>query len=130
MPKPSTVADIFEQLRTHGTVPWQDEDKPAEEDKMQRHPYTESIAHRNAEIKDTQKYTVLMIVPEYLAENYGEDTYLAYVNAENVEEAQQVAQVEALISLVGEEGIDDDVGTPDFLVCFVCEGHMADIHIW
>ena len=33
MPKPSTVADIFEQLRTHGTVPWQDEDKPAEEDK-------------------------------------------------------------------------------------------------
>ena len=34
MPKPSTVADIFEQLRTHGTVPWGDEDKPAEEDKM------------------------------------------------------------------------------------------------
>ena len=35
MPKPSTVADIFEQLRTHGTVPWQDEYKPSEEDKME-----------------------------------------------------------------------------------------------
>jgi len=129
MPKPSTVADIFEQLRTHGTVPWRDEDKPAEEDKMQRHPYTEAIAHRNALVKDAQKYTVLTIVPEYLAENYGEDTYLAYVEAENVEQAQQVAQTEAMSALSGEDGIDDCVGT-DFLVCFVCEGHMADIHIW
>ena len=76
-----------------------------------------------------QKYTVLTIVPEYLAENYGEDTYLAYVEAENVEQAQQVAQTEAMSALSGEDGIDDCVGT-DFLVCFVCEGHMADIHIW
>jgi len=43
MPKPSKVADIFEQLRTHGTVPsWQDEDNPAEEDKTMTHDEIES----------------------------------------------------------------------------------------
>jgi len=40
MPKPSKVADIFEQLRTHGTVPWQDEDKPAEEAETVKEFYT------------------------------------------------------------------------------------------
>ena len=76
-----------------------------------------------------QPYTVLMIVPDTIAHQYGEDTYLAHINAENVEEAQQVAQAEAMEVLSGEEGIGDCVGT-DFAVVFVCEGHMADIHIW
>jgi len=110
MPKPSTVADIFEQLRTHGTVPWQDEDKPAEEVEM-------------------QKYTVLMITPDYLSNAYGHDSYCAWVEAENVEQAQMEGQIEAARELTDPD--DTDPSRPeDFFIVFVCEGHIEDIKTW
>jgi len=110
MPKPSTVADIFEQLRTHGTVPWQDEDKP-EEDKMLR------------------KYTVLMITPDYLSNAYRHDTYCSWVEAENIEQAQMEGQIEAANELTDPD--DTDPSRPeDFFIVFVCEGHIEDIKTW
>ena len=127
MPKPSTVADIFEQLRTHGTVPWQDGDKP-EEVEMQRHPYTEAIAHRNETIK-LQPYTVLMITPDYLSNAYGHDSYCAWVEAENVEQAQLRGQEDAVRELTDPD--DTDPSRPeDFFIVFVCEGHIEDIKTW
>lgn len=74
------------------------------------------------------KYTVLMIVPDYIANNYGEETYMTYVQAESVEEAQKEAQIQAQIVMV--EDIDDSDDPKDFLVCFVCEGFVKDIHVW
>jgi len=136
MPKPSTVADIFEQLRTHGTVPWQDEDKPAEEDKDMK--YTNADvdmlldaleAKQSPQQAKLQPYTVLMITPDYLSNAYGHDSYCAWVEAENVEQAQLRGQEDAVRELTDPD--DTDPSRPeDFFIVFVCEGHMADIHIW
>jgi len=76
-----------------------------------------------------QPYTVLMVLPDYLAHGYGVDTYLAHVEAENVEQAQKEGQKEALYEMVPDDTMSD-YDPEDFFVCFVCEGHMADIHIW
>ena len=74
-----------------------------------------------------KEYSVLMVVPDYLTSEYGHDTYLAHVEAENVEQAQKEAQAVAVYELTP----DDDPGQPeDFFVCFVCEGHVEDIKTW
>lgn len=39
------------------------------------------------------KYTVLLLYPDSIAEQYGEDTYLACVRAEEPEEAIKKAQL-------------------------------------
>jgi hypothetical protein len=75
-----------------------------------------------------KKYTVLMITPDYLAEQYGEDTYCAYVEAENVVEAQRAGQHEALAAVTPDE--ISPYPPEDFFVVFVCEGHVEDIKIW
>ena len=75
-----------------------------------------------------QPYTVLMTLPTHMLYNFGMSTYLAHVEAETVEEAQSLAQREALQHVTDDDESEED--PTDFYVCFVCEGHMADIHIW
>lgn len=41
------------------------------------------------------KYSVLLLRPEYLADPFGQDTYLAFVEAPNPQRAVQYAQWEA-----------------------------------
>jgi hypothetical protein len=76
------------------------------------------------------KYTVLMIVPDYIASSYGEETYMAYVEAETVEEAQLEAQDEAYKDLVEEPDRLPEDNPEDFFVVFACHDHVKDIHIW
>ena len=135
MPKPSTVADIFEQLRTHGTVPWQDEDK-LEEDKDMK--YTDADVDKLLDALEAkqapqqvklQPYTVLMITPDYLSNAYGHDSYCAWVEAENIEQAQMEGQIEAARELTDPD--DTDPSRPeDFFIVFVCDGHIEDIKTW
>ena len=110
MPKPSTVADIFEQLRTHGTVPWQDEDKPEE-------------------VEMLKKYTALMITPDYLSNAFGHDSYCAWVEAESVEQAQMEGQIEAARELTDPRRHGPEPSRGLFIV-FVCNGHIEDIKTW
>lgn len=42
-----------------------------------------------------RSWTVLLLYPDYLASNYGQETYLAWVNATSAVEAEQLAREEA-----------------------------------
>jgi hypothetical protein len=75
-------------------------------------------------------YTVLLLRPDYIADEFGKDTYMARVGAESVEQAQRAAQLEA-------KREDDRYCTPeevelggdpdDYAVLMVIEGHHNDI---
>lgn len=67
-------------------------------------------------------YTVLLLYPDYLAVDFGSDTYLAHVLAPTVEDAQRIAQVGAVEALQ-----TDPDWASDFFVLAVFEGHLEDI---
>lgn len=65
-----------------------------------------------------KKYTVLLLYPDYQADAYGQETYLAHVNAGSPKLAARDAQLEA----------DRGGGRPeDFQVLLVCAGHVLDV---
>ncbi len=75
-------------------------------------------------------YTVLLLRPDYIADEFGKDTYLARVAADSVEEAAFLAQAEAWFNDLPP---DEPVPTPDestmddYHVLFVCVGHLKDL---
>ena len=77
------------------------------------------------------KYTVLLLRPDYIASNYGQDTYLAWVEAPSVEEAQVLAQREAYQSDVppDDDSHDESSCRPDYYVLFVAEGHVDNLAV-
>lgn len=77
------------------------------------------------------KYTVLLLRPDYIASDYGQDTYLAWVEAPSVEEAQVLAQREAYRSDVplDDDGHDESSCRPDYHVLLVVEGHMVNMAV-
>lgn len=68
-------------------------------------------------------YTVLLLRPDYIAEPYGQDTYLAHVEAENPDEAVVAGQIR-----VWNVDKGDDAGTPwtDYHPLLVLDGHLYD----
>ena len=73
-----------------------------------------------------KKFTVLLLYPDYATGNFGQDTYQAWVEASTVQEAKELAQLEA----VQREGRADDeeLDDPDdYFVLAVYEGHLEDI---
>lgn len=71
-----------------------------------------------------QLFTVLMMLPDYIASNYGQETYLAWVAAPNAKKAEKVAQVEAQDVLANG---GQDAEPDDFFVVFVAHGHIDDV---
>lgn len=71
------------------------------------------------------QYTILLMRPDYVAEQYGEDTYLAHISAENVQDAQVFAQEEAF--RVDDLDTDDGESPDAYLVLLVVEGIHHDI---
>ena len=77
-----------------------------------------------------KQYTVLLLRPDYIADNFGQDTFCAHVVAPTVYSAQRAAQREAIVT-------DSDSGNPheeyvrqhmdDYAVLFVAEGHINDL---
>jgi hypothetical protein len=65
-----------------------------------------------------------MLYPDYLAENYGEETYLAWVNAANPKEAVKLAQEEATKA---QENPDTVTDPADFVPLLVIKGHHDDL---
>lgn len=70
------------------------------------------------------KFTVVLLRPDYLAENYGEDTYVALVEVDedDVLTALDAAQVEAFMAdkrarLYAES-------TSDYALCVMFPGHV------
>jgi len=70
----------------------------------------------------TKKYSVLLVYPDYLASNFGQETYLAYVEAESPFQAVALAQNEAANAAT--DAVDL---TTDFFPALVCEGHIEDL---
>ena len=68
------------------------------------------------------RFTVLLLRPDYAADNFGEDTYLAHVRAETPTEAitlaqQKVTKLDAL----------DDTGSTDYYPLITLKGWHNDI---
>ena len=66
-------------------------------------------------------WTVLILRPDYIASDYGQDTYLAHVTAPTVDEAQALAQREAAAA----DSSPHDGS--DYYVLFACRGHLLNL---
>lgn len=71
-------------------------------------------------------YTVLLLRPDYIADVFGHDTYLAHVVANGVELAMAAGQEEAAFADV-EEGCE--VTPDDYHVLFTTIGHHEDLSV-
>lgn len=82
------------------------------------------------------KYTVLVQRPDWIADPYGLDTYLAHVEANGVFEAQDIARDEAWDAdhaedvadgVVDEAEKDEANGARAYAILAVFEGHLQNI---
>lgn len=90
----------FDELLTAGVV-----DEPTKEIKM-------------------KKYTVLLLRPDYIADEFGKDTYLAHVEANSVGGAIAQAQLEAWTA---DDCPDESDCCDDYHALFCTEGHLSDL---
>jgi len=65
------------------------------------------------------KFTVLLLYPEYLADTFGQDTYLAWVEAPDLPLAIKAARAQV--------GRANRAKHKDFYVLFLCAGHIRDL---
>ena len=72
------------------------------------------------------KYSVVLLYPDYLADNYPEETYLAWVTAETPRAAAAAARKEVVDAYVNEFGDDDPPDPIDFSVVFLCPGWVSN----
>ena len=68
-----------------------------------------------------RKFTVVMLYPDYIAGTYGEETFLAHVEEDNLQRAIKSAQQEA-------SEANDNATPDDFAVIFACFEHVEDLH--
>jgi hypothetical protein len=71
-------------------------------------------------------YTVLLLYPDYLASEFGHETYLAHVKTDNVTDAIRLAQKMATMAQY-EVGVEPlEIFARDFYVLCVFEGKHND----
>lgn len=73
-----------------------------------------------------EPFTVLLLYPDYLSENYGEETYTAWVDAYDPTHAVKLAQQQALRA----QSNDRRTGASgaDFRSLAVFEGHLSNLN--
>lgn len=74
-------------------------------------------------------YTVILLRPDYMTDNYGQDTWMDSVKARDPEEAVELARGQC--HLADNEGLgdDDDLGYPDeYFVIAVIRGKHDDLN--
>ena len=79
----------------------------------------------------TYQFTVLLLRPDYIADNYGQDTFMSHVEVseDSVDEAIKAAQEEVLIVDYGTDADEDDligVSPEDYHPLLVCRGHIEN----
>ena len=72
-----------------------------------------------------KEYTVLLLNPDYIADEFGKETYLAWATAQNPEQAIAEAQRRTWVANTGGEG--DILAPDDFHPLLVVEGHHSDL---
>jgi len=82
----------------------------------------------SAQAVSKKPYTVLLLYPDYMSDSFGQETYLAHVEARDPESAVMEAQQRAVEANTDEE--DDWIveDAEDFYPLFVCEGHLGDLY--
>lgn len=70
-------------------------------------------------------YSVLLLYPDYLADDFGHDTYYAHVMASDPASAVREAQQEAMAANTGPDDEPDADNADDFHPLLVLEGHHA-----
>jgi hypothetical protein len=71
----------------------------------------------------TLPFTVLLMRPDYLAEQYGTDTYLAQVDAAHREGAIKAAQIQAH----GNDQLTEECEPEDYAAVLVLPGHHSAV---
>lgn len=80
--------------------------------------------------KSTRYYTVILLYPDYVTDNFGQDTFMTSVRAADVQEAQMLAQEEAWEPLRESYGDPDNnhaVDLDDMFVIATIRGKHSDI---
>lgn len=73
-------------------------------------------------------FTVLLLYPDYVSDNFGHETYLAHVTASGRHAAVLAAQRELQKIFVENDGHDDTpIPESDFHCLAVFEGHLQDV---
>jgi len=79
-------------------------------------------------------YTVLLLYPDYIADEWGIETYLAHVTADNPKDADKLARMDAAAAQPGDPDCDDDDAqesraqlAADFHTHCIFEGHLIDL---
>ena len=75
------------------------------------------------------KYTVLLLRPDYTASEFGKDTFLLHAVAEDVDQAQVLAQVAAWIADNEDNDDADPADQLDYHVLFVALGHHENLSL-
>lgn len=73
-------------------------------------------------------FTVILLYPDFLSDNYEQETYIAHVLASDPKDAAHAAQLQAL-EANREDPEDPDFGLDanDFFVMAVFNGHLEDL---
>ena len=72
-----------------------------------------------------KEYTVILLCPDYLASQYGKETYIAWVEAESPEQA--IAKAQKMAWVDNTDGEDDPLVPDDFHPLMVIHGHHSDL---
>ena len=67
-----------------------------------------------------REFTVLLLYPDYLANNYGQDTYMTCVNARSVAQAIKKAQKNAATDNETKPGRPEDF----YVLCVIAGNHQ------
>ena len=72
-----------------------------------------------------REYTVLLLYPDYVADEFGKETYLSWVEAESPEQA--IAKAQKMVWAANTYGEDDPLVPDDFHPLLLVEGHHRDL---
>lgn len=73
-------------------------------------------------------FTVILLYPDFLSDNYGQETYIAHAEAVNPEDAAHAAQLQACgANREAPEDPDFAIDPDDFFVLAVFDGHLEDL---
>ena len=76
-----------------------------------------------------KKYTVILLYPDFVADEFGHETYMTSVEAKNPKSAVKKARMEVLSASRAEnEGESEYEDPTDLFVVAVIEGEHADVN--
>lgn len=132
-----------DELAALNAAGWEDEDPPSEmlpgnhgfipdEDDRLRMFWIDNDAYslmagpdwapvRHPKPDDELDYTVILLRPDYMADEFGKDVFHTFVSAKSVDNAVCKARLEAAL-------VDDAETLDDYHVLFVCRGRVTNLY--